>query len=145
MAIPDPPKRRDRKALLYVEELKHHILADPSIPARDESAAELYATALVVAAFFGEQERQLFREIYSAYTAGECLFEMREACACEGHDQLCLILDRIVAETDDVQRLARYMMEIIEAGRWRPVQKELESRGFTASNFVWWSFDPNRS
>ncbi len=144
MGIPEPPKRRDRRALRYLDELKARALADPTLPVHDEVSATLYVWALVVAAFFGEKERRLFRQVYEAYTEGECLYEMRAACACEDKDPLCLILDQIMAETSDSQLLAAYLMQAIESESWRSVQQDLKDRKLTADNFVWWSFDPDQ-
>ncbi len=143
MGIPNPPKRRDRKAIQYVEELKVQARADPSLQIDNDDDAQLYAWALVVVALFGEEERALFREVYEAYAQGECLEEMREACACENNDQLCLILDRIVAE-GPTARMAAYMDEILKHERWRPIQQALATRKFKADNFVWWRFDPDQ-
>jgi hypothetical protein len=143
MGIPDPPKRKDRKAIRYVQELQTQALTDPTLQIDDEDAAQLYAWALIVVALFGDEERALFREIYDAYAQGECLEEVRVACACEGKDQLCLILDRIVAEGATAQ-MAGYMVEILEHERWRPVRQAIEDRKFKADNFVWWRFDPDQ-
>ena len=143
MGIPDPPKRRDRKAIRYVEELQAQALGDPSLQIDNDADAQLYAWAMVVSALFGEEERGLFREIYNTHARGECMEEMKEACACEDDDQLCLILDRIVGE-GGTTRMATYMAEILEHERWRPVRQVMEDRKFDADNFVWWRFDPDR-
>jgi hypothetical protein len=143
MGIPNPPKRRDRKAIQYVEALQAQVYADPTLQIEDEGAAQLYAWALVVVALFGDEERALFQEVYEAYAQGECLEEVRVACACEGKDQLCLILDRIVAE-GTTTRMADYMAEILENERWRPIQQAMTERKFKADNFVWWRFDPDQ-
>lgn len=143
MGIPDPPKRRDRKAIQYVEELKAQARTDPVLQIEDDDEAQLYAWALIVVALFGEKERTLFQEVYKAYAQGECLEEMREVCACEDNDQLCLILDRIVAEGPTAQ-MAAYMAEILEHERWRPIRDAMEIRKFKADNFVWWRFDPDQ-
>ncbi len=144
MGIPDPPKRRDRKAIQYVAELRTQARTDPALQIEDEDAAQLYAWALIVVALFGEKERALFQEVYAAYAQGECLDEVREACACdENKDQLCLILDRIVAE-GATTRMADYMADILEHERWRPIQQTMTERKFKADNFVWWRFDADQ-
>jgi hypothetical protein len=144
MGIPNPPKRKDRKAIQYVEELQAQALIDPALKIEEEDDAQRYAWALIVVALFGEEERALFREVYDAYAQGECLEEVRDACACgEKKDQLCLILDRIVAE-GQTRRMAAYMAEILEQERWRPIRQMIEDRKFKADNFVWWRFDPDQ-
>lgn len=142
MGVPNPPKRQDRKALHYLETLARELLTDPRVPVRDAADAELYARALVIVALFGEAERQLFQEVYVSHTEGECLYELRSACACEGKDQLCLILDQIMVETGEPSILTAAMMQVIRDESWRPVQQALQAQGFTANNFVWWAFDP---
>jgi hypothetical protein len=130
--------------MLYLEELKSRLLSDRQDPAQDAASAELYATAMVIVALFGEEERQLLREVYHAHTEGECLYEVRIACACEAQDQLCLILDQVMTQPQIVRSMAAFMMDVIEKERWRPVQEEMAERRFTADNFVWWAFDPDR-
>ncbi|MGC9348972.1 MAG: hypothetical protein ACP5JG_12585 [Anaerolineae bacterium] len=142
MVIPDPPKRRDRKAMLYLEELKSRILADRQVPVEDEASATLYAIAMVVVAFFGDEERELLREVYHARTEGECLYEVRTACACDDKDQLCLILDYMMTQPRTVSSMVDYMMDVIETEGWRSVQEEMKERRFAAGNFVWWAFQP---
>lgn len=149
MAIPDPPKRRDRKALLYLEELAARVLQDPRVPARDAASASFYAQALVVVAFFSEAERQLLYQVIQSHTEGACLDELQAACACDEEDQLCLVLEQMMVQNPSRDPLTDrliidQMMHVIEQENWRPVAQELREREFTADNFVWWAFDPDR-
>mgnify|MGYP006308409093 CR=1 FL=1 len=144
MGIPNPPKRKDRKAIRYVEELQAQARADPSLKIENDDQAQRYAWALIVVALFGEEERALFQEVYDTYSQGDCLEEVRNVCACdETNDQLCLILDRIVAEGATTQ-MATYMADIIERERWHPIRHAIEDRKFKADNFIWWRFDPDK-
>ena len=144
MGVPEPPNRRDRKAIQYLEDLKVQFLANPNVPVRDAESAQLYAWAVVVVALFDDAERELFKEVYGAHTEGECLYEIRTACACEGKDQLCLILDQIMADDALATRMGTYMMTCIEDGSWQEVQLILKKNRFTPENFLWWSFELKR-
>ena len=144
MGVPEPPNRRDRKAIQYLEDLKSQFLADPNAPAHDEESAQLYAWAVVVVALFDDTERELFKEVYGAYTEGECLYEIRTACACDGKDQLCLILDQIMADDALATRMGKYMMTSIETESWQGIQSVLKKNKFTPENFLWWSFELKR-
>jgi hypothetical protein len=144
VGVPEPPNRRDRKAIQYLEDLKVQFLSNPDSYVDDDETAQLYAWAVVVVALFDDAKRDLFKQVYSAYTEGECLSEVRTACACEGKDQLCLILDQIMADDALATRMGRYMMACIEDESWRDVQTVLKKNRFTPDNFLWWSFDLKR-
>ncbi|MDF1515136.1 MAG: hypothetical protein P1S60_15100 [Anaerolineae bacterium] len=144
MGVPEPPNRRERKAVQYLDDLKVQCLTDPLVPVEDEESAQMYAWALVVVALFDESERELFEEVYGAYTDGECLYELRTACACEGKDQLCLILDQIMADKTLAQRMGEYMMACIRNESWRKVQSVLKKNRFQPESFLWWSYDLKR-
>ena len=144
MGVPEPPNRRDRKAIQYLEDLQTQILANPQAPVHDAESARLYTWALVVVALFDDAERELFEQVYDAYTEGECLYEMRTACACNGKDQLCLILDQIMADTALATRMGKYMMASIKDGSWRVIHAVLKKNRFQAENFLWWAYDLKR-
>ncbi len=144
MGVPEPPNRRDRKAIQYLEDLKIQFLANPNAPVHDDESAQLYAWAVVVIALFDDTERELFKRIYDEYTEGECLYEVRTACACEGKDQLCLILDQIMADDELATRMGKHMMTCIEDESWQGIQSVLKKNRFTPENFLWWSFDLKR-
>ena len=144
MGVPEPPNRRDRKALQYLEDLKVQFLTNPDSLVHDAETAQLYAWAVVVVALFDNAERELFKQVYGAYTEGDCLYEIRTACACEGKDQLCLILDQIMADDVLATRMGKYMMASIEDGSWQEIQSILKKNRFTPENFLWWSFDLKR-
>jgi len=144
VGVPEPPNRRDRKAIQYLDDLKAQFLANPETPAHDTESAQLYAWALVVIALFDDTERALFKQVYGAYTEGECLYEIRTACACDGKDQLCLILDQIMAEKALAARMGKYMMACIKDESWREIQSFLKKNRFQAENFLWWSYDLKR-
>ena len=144
MGVPEPPNRRDRKAIQFLDDLQAQVLANPEAAVNDAESAQLYAWAVVVVALFSDAERKLFSDIYSAHTQGECLYEVRTACACDGDDQLCLILDQIMADERLAARMGAYMMNAIEDGSWRKVQAVLKKNRFKPENFLWWSFDMKR-
>jgi hypothetical protein len=144
VGVPEPPNRRDRKAIQFLDDLQAQFLANPGGPVHDPESAQLYAWAVVVVALFNDAERELFKQVYDAYTEGECLYEVRTACACEGKDQLCWILDQIMADESLATRMGQYMMTCIEDGSWRKVQSVLKRNRFTPENFLWWSFDLKR-
>lgn len=143
MGVPNPPSRRDRKAIQFLSHLERRIMANPQIPVRSYKAAELYAQAMVIAALFSEQDRALFLKVYTAYTEGECLAEVRVACACESRDQLCLILDAIMSDEALSQTIAAYLKHTLETQTWKVIEPEIRSGRFTADNFVWWYFNPD--
>jgi hypothetical protein len=144
VGVPEPPNRRDRKAIQYLEDLKVQFLSDPAVPVPDDESAQLYAWAVVVVALFGDKERELFKQVYGAYTEGECLYEIRTACACDGKEQLCLILDQIMADKAMAARMGEYMMASIESGSWQEIQTVLKKNRFTPENFLWWAFELKR-
>jgi hypothetical protein len=144
VGVPEPPNRRDRKAIQYLEDLQVQFLANPSAHVNDDETAQLYAWAVVVVALFDDAERELFRQVYDSHTEGECLYEVRTACACEGKDQLCLILDQIMSDGPLAKRMGKYMMSCIEDDSWKDVQAVLKENRFTPENFLWWSFDLKR-
>ncbi len=144
MGIPEPPNRRDRKAIQYLEDLQTQILARHTALVHDAESAQLYTWALVVVALFDDGERELFVQVYNAYTEGECLYEMRTACACNGKDQLCLILDQIMADKALATRMGEYMMASIQDESWREIQVVLKENRFQAENFLWWAYDLKR-
>ena len=144
MGVPEPPNRRDRKAVQYLDDLKAQRLANPQAHVHDEESAQLYAWAMVVVALFDDAERELFQRVYGAYTEGECLYELRTACACDGKDQLCLILDQIMADVEVTVRMGEYMMACIDDESWLEVQAVLKKNRFEAENFLWWTYDLKR-
>jgi hypothetical protein len=144
VGVPEPPNRRDRKAIQYLEDLQAQLLSNPNTQVHDAESAQLYAWAVVVVALFDDAERELFKQVYSAYTEGECLYELRTACACDGKDQLCLILDQIMADEAMATRMGKYMMACIADESWRKVRSVLKKNRFTPDNFLWWSFELKR-
>lgn len=144
MGVPEPPNRRDRKAIQYLEDLQTQFLASPKAPVHDAESAQFYTWALVVVALFDDAERELFKQVYDAYTEGECLYEIRTACACDGKDQLCLILDQIMADKALATRMGKYMMACIEDESWREIHSVLKKNRFQAENFLWWAYDLKR-
>jgi hypothetical protein len=145
MGVPDPPNRRQKRAARYIEELTAQIRAN-SISARHDEQITLYVWALIIVALFGDEERALFAHTYRSEIEGqtECLAEVREHCSCEGKEQLCQILDNVLATLSTDHRVADFMMEIIQQQSWSAIQTELKARKLRAEDFVWWTFDPHR-
>ncbi len=142
MSVPPPPKRRERKALIYVGELTERILNDPKKHILDPGMAQFYAWALIVVALFSEEERTLFTRVYQTHAQdrAESINQVRELCAKKGHERLCRILDNLIQKDSD-HVMADFMMRIIEKETWPTIQREIKKSRFKPEDFVWWEYE----
>jgi hypothetical protein len=140
MAIPPPMKRKERKATLYLEELTERVLRDPAFQVHDRTQASYFAQALVLAALFTPEERELFTELYerrASLTDDERSAEIKELCERQGEEHLCEIIDRIFAAKRGDQALMHYIMQAIDENLWQPVREDIEDRRFRTEHFLW--------
>ncbi len=140
MAIPPPPKRKERKAARYIEELTSRVLADPSLGIRKEPSARHFAQALVLAALFNEDERALFMRLYDRRATLTDRFreaEIKALCQKQGKTHLCDIIDRMFAEDPGGRELIHFIAKAINEDLWPPIVEEIAERRFRRDHFLW--------
>lgn len=140
MAIPPPPKRKERKAARYVEELTSRVLADASLGIKEEPSAQHFAQALVLAALFNEDERALFMRLYdrrATLTDRYREAEIKALCEKQGKTHLCDLIDRMFAEDPGGRELIHFIANVIEKKLWPPIAEDIAERRFRRDHFLW--------
>ncbi|MGC9357512.1 MAG: hypothetical protein ACP5GX_06595, partial [Anaerolineae bacterium] len=124
----------------YLEELTERVLRDPTFKVHNQTQAGYFAQALVLAALFNPEERELFTRLYerrATLTDDERNAEIEELCERQGEEHLCEIIDRIFAAKREDQALMHYIMQAIEDNLWQPVLEEIKERRFKTEHFLW--------
>jgi hypothetical protein len=139
MVIPPPLKRKQRKAIRYLEALTARVLAESQYHIHSRAKAELFAQALVIAALFDDEERELFSHIYERGKdlKGAPYAELYAMCREHGKERLCHILSQLFVTDVNGITFADYLKRIIENETWIPVQEELEENRFREKDFMW--------
>jgi hypothetical protein len=140
MAIPPPPKRKERKAARYMNELTNRVLADTSLGIRDEARAERFAWALILAALFTEAERELFKQLYeqrATLTDRDREAKIRALCKRQGKTRLCDIINRMFAEDAPGRELIHFIAKVVDEDLWSPIAGEIADRKFRRDHFLW--------
>ncbi|MFP4343885.1 MAG: hypothetical protein ACLFU8_04230 [Anaerolineales bacterium] len=139
MAIARPMKRKEKKAIRFLDTLIEEVQANPRYPVRGLRQAQDFAQALVLAALFNPAERELFATLYERrdqITDEEIDSEIGNLCEQQGEEHLCRVIAWIFAGRSD-DRLMHYLMRTLEDDLWQPVAEELRAQGLTTEHFMW--------
>lgn len=139
MAIARPMKRKEKKAIRFLDTLIEEAQADPRYPVRSLHQAQEFAQALILAALFKPAERVLFAALYERreeITDEELNSELDDLCERQGEEHLCRVIAWIFAGRSD-ELLMHYIMQIIEEELWQSVARELQAQGLKTEHFMW--------
>ncbi len=140
MSVAPPPKRKERKAALYVDELANRVQTDAVLGIKDDKRARRFAQALILAALFTAGERELFARFYrqrASLSDAERDTELEELCEQQGRRHLCDMIDRIFSAGLEDSDLLNFLMQAIEKDLWQPVRAEIDERKFRREHFLW--------
>lgn len=140
MAIPPPPKRKERKAARYIEELTSRVLTDASLNIKEEQSARHFAQALVLAALFNEDERELFMRLYerrATLTDRYRKAEIKALCEKQDKTRLCDLIDRMFSEDPGGRELIHFIAKAIKDELWPPIAEDIAERRFRRDHFLW--------
>ncbi|MGC9398634.1 MAG: hypothetical protein ACP5HM_05815 [Anaerolineae bacterium] len=140
MAIPPPPKRKERKAAQYVEALIGRVLADPSLGVQSKRSARRFAQALVLAALFTEGERDLFVRLYeqrASLTDRRREAEIQALCEEQGKLHLCDVINHLFSEDAEGREMLHFIARAIRDDLWQPIAEEIAERRFRRDHFLW--------
>lgn len=140
MAVAPPPKRKERKAALYVEQLANRVQTDAVLGIRDERQARRFAQAMILAALFTPGERELFARFYrqrASLSDARRDAEIEELCDRQGRRHLCDMIDRIFSAGLEDSDLLDFIMQAIEKDLWKPVRKEINEKKLRREHFLW--------